>query len=101
MVLTALAIYFQEPLTHETLACGPQDLGTAFYSYGYHDHYDGGHSQVTVDQHHPLAFTCEIRPGFTYPYCGVGLTFDTHQAQKGIDLSKFDKVSLTVRYRGA
>jgi len=101
MVLTGLAIYFQDRLTHETLSFGPKDLGTSFYSYAYDDHFDGGHSRGAVDKARPLAFTCEIRPGFAYPYCGFGITFDTHQNQKGLDLSGFDKVSLTINYRGA
>jgi len=101
MVLTGLAIYFQDALTHETLSLGPKDLGTSFYSYAYDDHFDGGNSRGTVNKVRPLAFTCEIRPGFAYPYCGFGITFDTHQNQKGLNLSSFDKVSLTINYRGA
>ena len=100
MVLTGLAIYFQDALTHETLSFGPKDLGTAFYSYGYDDRGDGGHSRATVDQARPLAFACEIRSGFTYPYCGFGITFDTHQNQKGLDLSDFESLSLAISYRG-
>ena len=96
MVLTGLAIYFQDALTHETLSFEPKDLGTAFYSYGYDDRGDGGHSRATVDQARPLAFACEIRSGFTYPYCGFGITFDTHQNQKGLDLSNFESVSLAI-----
>jgi len=67
VIVTALAIWYQEPLTHRTLSFGPKDLGTSFYSYGYDDHPDGGHSKATVDQNRPLAFTCEIKPGFKYP----------------------------------
>jgi len=100
MVLTGLAIYFQDALTHETLSFGSKDLGTAFYSYSYDDRGDGGHSSATVDQARPLAFSCEIRSGFTYPYCGFGITFDTHQNQRGLDLSNFQSVSLTINYRG-
>jgi diguanylate cyclase (GGDEF)-like protein/PAS domain S-box-containing protein len=100
MVLTACAIYFQDALTHETLSFTPKDLGTAFYSYSYDDRGDGGHSNATVDQARPLAFSCDIRPGFAYPYCGFGITFDTHQKQKGLDLSGFDSISLAISYRG-
>ena len=41
--------------------------------------------------------------GFTRrSHCGgFGLTFDTHAIQKGLDLSKFNKVILTVSYRGS
>src|SRR5438067_5362453 len=46
VTLTALAIWFQEPLTHRTLSFAPKDLGTSFYSYGYDDHHDGGHSKA-------------------------------------------------------
>lgn len=100
MILTGFAIYFQEPLTSRSLSFGPQDLGKSFYSYGYDDRFDGGHSQVTVDAKRPLAFSCVIRAGFAYPYCGFGITFDTHQTQKGFDLSKFESVSLKIDYRG-
>jgi diguanylate cyclase (GGDEF)-like protein/PAS domain S-box-containing protein len=100
MVLTAVAIYFQDALTHQTRSLGPKDLGTSFYSYGYDDQSDGGHSRATVDKNRPLAFACEIRPGFAYPYCGFGITFDVHQIRKGIDLSNFESLSLTLKYRG-
>jgi diguanylate cyclase (GGDEF)-like protein/PAS domain S-box-containing protein len=100
MVLTAFAIYFQDALTHETRSLGPKDLGTSFYSYGYDDQSDGGHSRAAVERNRPLAFACEIRPGFAYPYCGFGITFDVHQIRKGIDLSNFESLSLTLKYSG-
>jgi diguanylate cyclase (GGDEF)-like protein/PAS domain S-box-containing protein len=100
MVLTAFAIYFQDALTHETRSLGPKDLGTSFYSYGYDDQSDGGHSRAAVERNRPLTFACEIRPGFAYPYCGFGITFDVHQIRKGIDLSNFESLSLTLKYSG-
>lgn len=100
MVLTVLAIYFQNALTQETLAFGPRDLGTAFYSYAYDDRFDGGNSRAVVDKARPLAFDCSIRSGFAYPYCGFGITFDTRQNEKGLDLSRFESVSLTIDYHG-
>nr|NUR37624.1 diguanylate cyclase [Sphingomonas sp.] len=100
MLLTALAIFFQDALTREDISLGPKDLGTSFYSYAYDDHFDGGNSRATVDKAGPLAFTCEVRAGFAYPYCGFGLTFDTRQNEKGLDLSGFDSVSITIDYRG-
>jgi len=101
IALTVVAIAYREPLTKQTLEFGPLDQAHLFYSYAYDDHPDGGHSTATSDPGRPLAFTCELHPGFQWPYCGFGISFDTTGSKKGIDLSKFQSIKLTINYAGA
>ena len=101
IALTVLAVAYREPLTRQALEFGPQDQTHLFYSYSYDDHPDGGHSTAKSDPARPLAFTCELHPGFQWPYCGFGISFDTTGSKKGIDLSKFQSLKLTINYSGA
>lgn len=78
----------------------PADQGTRFYSYSYDDAGNGGHS--AVKELRPLSWEC-VQPDEKAPppYCGFGLDLDVARLGRGLDLSQFDKVELSLDYRGS
>ena len=100
IAVTVLAVAYREPLTEQEISFGPQQQNHSFYSYTYDDRGEGGKSSAAADPGKPLAYSCQIRPGFGWPYCAFGITFDTSGSKNGLDLSNFDSVKLTLSYRG-
>ena len=100
LVLTALASYYREPLTRLEQSFVPQGDGTAYYSYHYGDEADGGTSVAAPEAEQGLAWTCDLTLAYQYGYCGFGLRFDAAASGRGIDLSRFDSVTIDMRYEG-
>ncbi len=96
---TVLAVGFREPLTRRTIEFTPAASGKAFYAYDYDDSTNGGTSTVSADAR-PLTWTCTLRGGMEWPYCGFGLLFDRKHDGSGLDLSRFEQVRLVVSYHG-
>jgi diguanylate cyclase (GGDEF)-like protein/PAS domain S-box-containing protein len=101
-LITLLAIYYRVPLTTESLDIGPGGIGRIFDAYSYDDRSSGGESAARYDPKHPLSWSCDLRSGgaFQWPYCGFGLLFDRQHSGHGIDLSRFQTISLHLTYRG-
>jgi diguanylate cyclase (GGDEF)-like protein/PAS domain S-box-containing protein len=100
IILTAFASYYRDPLVRVEQAFTPLGDGTAYYSYHYGDERDGGTSAVVPDAKQRLAWTCNLTRTYQYGYCGFGLMFDTAGSGHGIDLSRFERVKIAVRYEG-
>jgi diguanylate cyclase (GGDEF)-like protein/PAS domain S-box-containing protein len=101
VVLTALAFYFRDPLTHLELSFAPQDNGTAYDAYYYGDESNGGTSVAAAEVGRALAWTCDLTRTYEYGYCGFGLLFDRTTAGRGVDFSRFDRVKMVVQYEGS
>lgn len=56
--------------------------------------------QSTARETSPLAWECELKAGFAYPYCGYEIYFGRQQLERGIDLSNLRSVTLRLRYDG-
>ncbi len=100
-LLTWIASYNREALTQLEQAYGPQDDGPVFANYSFDDRTEGGTSSVTLDEKRPLSWTCNIEKTYEYGYCGFGVIFDQFHTGQGIDLSRYDSVSFTLRYEGS
>src|SRR5262249_43040219 len=48
----------------------------------------------------PGHWTCELRTGFDYPYCGYEIFFGKDKGTKGLDLTNFRALTVTMTYRG-
>jgi signal transduction histidine kinase len=71
-----------------------------FLPYAFSDADDGGKTTAHLDPKRPMAWSCEIRAGVEYPYCGYGLQLNVAKAMDGVNLSKIKTVTLRFKYHG-
>jgi len=78
------------------------DAATApsFLINAYGDDGQKGGSTITVDSARPLAWRCELKAGYDYPYCGYEILFGGYGNARGLDLSAMDSISLELSYHG-
>jgi len=98
LLLTFLAIRFQDPLTTRHLEISASGAGTSFYRYVYNDSSSGGSSEISELK--PLQWECKLPGTYPYPFCGFGLLFDLDHKGKGLDLGSFDSMQLDMSYDG-
>lgn len=98
LLATFAAVLFESTIIERRLSIGP-DLAAQYPHYTYSDLTSGGRSTAS-DGRRPLRWSCEIRTGFAYPFCGYGLMLDKQQDGRGSDLSRFANVRLVLDYRG-
>ena len=99
LLFTFAAIQFQELFTAKTLTVTPHNR-SLYTPYAYGDDTSGGKSTATMDPNRALKWSCELRPGYAYPFCGYGVLFDESGRHEGIDLSSFQQVTIKFRYTG-
>ncbi|MFL9841120.1 ATP-binding protein [Sphingomonas sp. ST-64] len=99
LLFTFAAIQFQALFTTKELVITPHNRSLyAPYSYG--DQTSGGRSTATIDPVRALKWSCDLRPGYAYPFCGYGILFDQSAQRRGIDFSDFQQVTIKFRYTG-
>jgi diguanylate cyclase (GGDEF)-like protein len=98
LVLTIAAICFANLILRNTLVISPA-RPLAFTTEWHGDEGMGGNSTVSADLRRPLTWSCELRPRYRYPYCAYEVVLDGH-SNRGLDLSKFQTVTITLDYRG-
>ncbi|HEV7288845.1 hypothetical protein [Sphingomonas sp.] len=99
LLFTFAAIQFQALFTANELVITPYNRSLyAPYSYG--DQTSGGRSTATIDPVRALKWSCDLRPGYAYPFCGYGILFDQSAQRTGIDFSDFQQVTIKFRYTG-
>ena len=99
LLFTFALLQFQDLFARRILSLHPDSL-TNSTPYWYNDGADGGRSAITIDRRRPLRWSCELRPGYAYPFCGYGLSFDALERGRGLDLRGYDKVSIRLYYKG-
>jgi signal transduction histidine kinase len=99
LLCTATAILFRSELVEHDFSI---DRATAaqYAPYAYSDETSGGRSVAFLKDTRALAWTCEVKPGFAYPFCGFGLRLDQVDPGVGLDLSGFNKITLDLSYKG-
>lgn len=97
LLITFAAIEWEDRILLRTTHFTPTTLGE-YTTFGQTDRENGGRSIITPIS--PLRWSCELRTGFEYPYCGYELQFDGQRSMQGIDLSNLHSISLTLRYIG-
>jgi len=98
VLVTFAAVLGKSVVTRQALALTPQSTGFATYAFA--DSESGGRSTVTPDPDRPLAWSCEIRTGAAYPYCGFGLQLALGDKARGRDFSRFQTLTLRLHWRG-
>ncbi len=97
IALTFAAVLGQEAITSRELSFSSTD--NKYYPYSYTDKNDGGNSVITPDTA-PLKWSCDLRMGAQYIYCGYGLWLDQDNKGKGVDFSKYKDITLRFAYHG-
>jgi diguanylate cyclase (GGDEF)-like protein len=98
LLLTIAAICFANLILRNTLVISPA-RPLAFTTEWHGDEGMGGNSTVSADVRRPLTWSCELRRRYQYPYCAYEIVFDGHN-NRGLDLSKFQTVTITLDYQG-
>jgi len=98
LAVTLLAIAFEDTLLKRSITFDARSGGYSAFWYGDQDM--GGNSTAQADPRKPLAWSCELRDQYDYPYCGYELLFDGQRRQQGIDLRSFQTITLTLSYHG-
>jgi signal transduction histidine kinase len=91
------AVLGKSAITTQKLVLSPES--GQFEGYTYSDAENGGRSIISADPRRPLSWSCEIREGSPYPYCGYGLQLDSGKA-RGLDFSHVQTIILRFSYRG-
>jgi signal transduction histidine kinase len=98
LAVSFAAVLGKSAITSKSLVLSSQSGRFAAYSFS--DTEIGGRSVVSVDPRRLLSWSCDIREGATYPYCGYGLKLDLGEDAEGMDLSRFQTVTLRFSYHG-
>jgi diguanylate cyclase (GGDEF)-like protein len=97
LLLTVAAIVFQDRLLVSTTRFTPASVAS-YTRVPIADHDNGGNSTAHEDS--PLHWSCELRPGNPYPYCGYELFFDRDKGPHGLDLTNLRSIEVALLYRG-
>ncbi|USQ97121.1 sensor histidine kinase [Caulobacter sp. RL271] len=99
LAITFAAVLGKSALTTQRLVFSPQS--ERFATFAFSDAKNGGRSVASIDPARPLAWSCEIRGGVQYPYCGYGLQLDAKRRDVGLDFTRLRTVTLRFTYHGA
>ncbi|MBW8881682.1 MAG: GGDEF domain-containing protein [Asticcacaulis sp.] len=98
LLLTAVAVACKTALLDRTIRFTPES--TAGYSHlVFSDGDTDGKS--SVNGLGSLRWTCDLRAGNAYPYCGYELFLDHDRGTHGLNLTNMRSLAITMVYRGA
>jgi len=98
IALTFAAVLGQKAITSRHLDVTSR-VGQ-YYPFVFGDMDEGGNSTIDHQEAKPLTWTCDLRTGAQYSYCGYGLQFEEPGKGKGIDFSKYRNVTVKLNYHG-
>jgi len=99
IVATFGAVLLKDLVVDREFGIGPTTI-SRYGRYWYADDSGGGTSTIMADRSDPLLWRCRITSVFANPYCGAGILIDISHRGAGRDLSKFEKISLDLDYKG-
>lgn len=99
LAATGAAIAWQDTLLKRTLEIDARSVGR-YVAFGYGDESTKGTSTAATDIARPLQWTCTLRGGYEYPFCGYEILFNAFQHKKGRDLSDVHRIVLKLAYEG-
>ena len=97
VLLTVGALVFREPLLEKRIVIGPgaENIRLELDS----DFRDGGTSKTEWIDKDNFAWRCQLEDTFDYPYCGMQIYFSDSYL-KGIDLSNYTHLNISLDYKG-
>ena len=99
LLLTIAAVTWPDRILVRTTVLTPQSIA----SYPSLIHTDanpeikGNSTGKTIA---PMHWTCDLKAGFDYPYCGYEVFFNQPGTTRGLDLTNFRSLSVTMKYSG-
>ena len=99
LVLTIVAISFAGLILRNSLVIR-RDGSIPFTTEWHADSNLGGKTIVHANTALPLTWSCDLRPAYQYPFCAYEITFDHKKDNRGLDLSHFQTIAITLDYRG-
>jgi signal transduction histidine kinase len=97
IALTFAAVLGQKAITSRQLDVTSR-VGQ-YYPFVFGDMDEGGKSSIEHATAKPLIWSCTLREGTKYAYCGYGLQF-TAPGIPGINFAKYQNVTLKLNYHG-
>jgi diguanylate cyclase (GGDEF)-like protein len=98
LLLTAAAVIFQKPLLERTIHYTPASVASATRIL-FADSDNGGKSIARSTGN--MSWTCDLRAGNPYPYCGYELFTDGNRGTHGLNLSNMRSFAMTLMYKGS
>jgi signal transduction histidine kinase len=98
ILVTFAAVLGRSAITSQTLVLSPGS--GRFTGYVFSDAEDGGRSVAALDPAKPMTWSCEMRAGVRYPYCGFGLQLNVGRKDQGLDLRRIKTVTLRFSHHG-
>jgi diguanylate cyclase (GGDEF)-like protein/PAS domain S-box-containing protein len=95
---TAVALFFQEPITTRSIAFTSAGAGKSFDAYFYDDRINQGVSVASLTQ--PLSWRCALVKQFEWSYCGFGMLFDRGHVGRGLNLTGYSTLRVKFDYAG-
>lgn len=99
LVATFAAVLFKDAIVDRRFTVDHRNIAR-FDRYWYADETSGGKSTTMGGIADPLHWSCDLRAGFAYPFCGSGVLFDITHSGVGRDLSGYEKIVLDLDYQG-
>ena len=97
LLLTAGAVIWQDQILLRTTRFTPANTAASSHLV-FSDADSDGHTAVR--EAGPLGWTCDLRTGNAYPYCGYELLFGRNRDVHGLDLSHIRALAITMMYQG-
>ncbi len=98
ILATILAVQFERQILGRTITVGPDTKLSS--SHAHSDVAAGGTSSATADPARPYTWACELRAAYAYPYCAYEWVFDDGGKGTGFDLTRFDRLAVSLTYKG-
>jgi diguanylate cyclase (GGDEF)-like protein len=99
LLLTVAAVTWQDKLLVRSTVLTPESI--AGYTSRIHTddnpEIKGKSSGGTIA---PMHWTCDLKAGFDYPYCGYEVFFNKPGSTQGLDLTNFRSLTMILTYQG-
>jgi signal transduction histidine kinase len=99
IALTFAAVLGESAITNKQLVMTPGSGDYLPYAYSDRDN-NNGNTSITVDNARRMTWSCDLRQGFEYPFCGYGLGLAFADTGKGVDFSHYRDITLHLTYHG-
>lgn len=94
---TIAAVIWQDVILQRTITLTPETI-VQLSRMPHTDKSLNGNS--TAAEKTPFVWSCTLRKGFDYPYCGYEIFLGPNRSEKGLDLTNLKSLTLTLTYRG-
>jgi len=99
LIATFAAVLFKDAITDQSMSINASNI-RQYTQYWFSDKNSGGNSTDSHSPADPMFWSCELKTGFAYPFCGSGIIFDSAGNKAGRNFRNFEKITIDLDYRG-